>query len=119
PATDLSYAGPVVSGATLGTWRDASQQEVTGRTEETSHFSGGRFSVDLPLKPRPDRATVAAELAEWEAKQRAAEEQGDVATARDSGAHAERARRWLARLEDFPAGEAFALQCAAYRLGDA
>jgi hypothetical protein len=119
PGTDFSYSGPVISGATLGIWDDAAQGAVVDRAEETAYFSGGLFSVDLPLKPRPDRAAVAAELADWVAKQRAANEQGNMGEARDYGAHAERARRWLARLDDFPDGETFPLQCAAYRLGDA
>ena len=117
PQTDLTYAGPVVSGATLGAWRD--EPHTATRSAETERFAGGSFTVELPLKPRPDRATLERELAEYEDTQRTADARGDAATARDAGALAERARRWLARLADVPTGESYPLSCAAYRLGDA
>ena len=117
PQTDLSYAGPVVSGATLGTWTDGPHEAA--RRAETERFSGGAFAVELPLRPRPDRAALERELEDCLAAQRAADERGDGVAARDAGAHAERARRWLARLADFPEGESYPLSCAAYRLGDA
>ena len=116
-SADLTYAGPVVSGATLGTWTD--EPHGAARRAETERFSGGPFTVDLPLKPRPDRAALERELAEREAAQQNADARGDTVAARDAGAHAERARRWLARLADFPDGETYPLSCAAYRLGDA
>ena len=117
PSTDLIYAGPVVSGATLGTWQDAPHDAA--RRAKSERFGGGAFTVDLPLKPRPDRAAVERELADRLSAQRSADERGDAVAARDHGAHAERARRWLARLADFPEGESYPVSCAAYRLGDA
>ena len=117
PCADLTYAGPVVSGATLGTWRD--EPHTASRRSESERFAGGAFTAALPLKPRPDRAALERELAEHEAAQRAADGRGDLVTARDEGAHAERARRWLARVADFPEGETYPLACAAYRVGDA
>ena len=117
PTADLTYAGPVVSGATLGTWEDAPHDAA--RRVETERFGGGPFTVNLPLKARPDRAALERELADHSASQRDADAKGDAAAARDHGAHAERARRWLARLADFPSGQTYPLTCAAYRLGDA
>ncbi len=114
---DLTYAGPVVSGATLGTWHDTPHD--AGRAEQTERFAGGTFTVELPLKPRPDREQLRRELAEWEGRQRQFSEAENAGAARDAGAHAERARRWLARLEDLPPGDAYPLTCSAYRLGDA
>jgi hypothetical protein len=117
PATDLTYAGPVVSGATLGTWVDAPHDSA--RVHETERIEGDAFTVDLPLKPRPDRTALVEELRSHEAAQRAAEARGDATGARDAGALAERARRWLARLDDVPAGDTYSLRCAVHRLGDA
>jgi hypothetical protein len=116
-ATDLAYTGPVASGATLGTWRD--EAHAPERAAETARFSGGPFTVHLPLKPRPDPDVLQRELDAHEAQQRAADARGDLVVARDAGARAERARRWLARLADVPGGETYPLACAAYRLGDA
>jgi hypothetical protein len=117
PATDLAYQGPVISGATLGTW--ARVPFTDERLKQVSRFSGGAFSVDLPLKPRPDRASLQADLEGWEARQREADAAGDAVSARDCGARAERARRWLARLTDLPDGPACPVQFSVHRLGDA
>lgn len=117
PGTDFAYQGPVISGATLGTW--ARVPFTDGRLRQVSRFSGGIFFVDLPLKPRPDRASLQADLEGWEARQREADAAGDAVTARDCGARAERARRWLARLTDLPDGPTCPVQFSVHRLGDA
>jgi len=118
PRADFTYAGPVVSGATLGTWHDAPQADAA-RARETEVFEGGSFTVDLPLKPRPERQALTNEMERLEEAERESGARGDAVAARDAGARIERARRWLARLDDLPFGETFPLQCAAYRLGDA
>lgn len=117
PEADIEYAGPVVSGATLGTWR-ASPHDAD-RVSGSSHFRGTSFTVDLPLKPRPERTTLEATLERELQMERAADECGQAEQARDHGARAERARRWLARLADLPAGATYPLACSAWRLGDA
>ncbi|MBI2952164.1 neutral/alkaline non-lysosomal ceramidase N-terminal domain-containing protein [bacterium] len=117
PGTDFAYRGPVISGATLGTW--ARVPFTDERLKQASRFSGGTFSVDLPLKPRPDRASLQADLEQWEARQREADAAGDAVAARDYGARAERARRWLARLTDLPDGPTCPVQFSVHRLGDA
>lgn len=117
PGTDLAYQGPVISGATLGAWARVPFTEE--RLRQVSRFSGGVYSVDLPLKPRPDRVSLQSELDQWEARQRAADAAGDALAARDCGARAERARRWLARLADLPDGRTCPVQFSVHRLGDA
>jgi hypothetical protein len=117
PLTDFVYTGPVVSGATLGTW--APQPQSSERLAATTHIAGGRHQVELPVRERPDRAQLERELADWEAKSTAANAQGDAAAAGDARAYAERARRWIARLDDLPDGKSFALQFSVHRLGDA
>jgi hypothetical protein len=117
PLTDFVYTGPVVSGATLGTWAPAPQSSE--RLQSVTQIAGGRFHVELPVRERPDRAQLERDLADWNAKSDAANAQGDIMAARDARAYAERARRWLARLDDLPAGESFAVQFSVHRLGDA
>lgn len=117
PGTDLAYAGPVVSGATLGTW--VRVPFSPHRWEQAAHFSGGTYTVDLPLKPRPKPEALREELEQWLHRQGEAEGRGDRGAARDAGARAERARRWLARLEDVPEGATYPLRFTVHRMGDA
>src|SRR5262245_54813545 len=117
PVTDFEYEGAVISGATLGVWRRVPLSPE--RQVEVARFSGGTYTVDLPLKPRPDRAAVATQLREWQERQREADGRGDRIAARDAGAMAERARRWLAQLASMPEGTTYALRYSVHRLGDA
>ena len=117
PELDRQYAGPVVSGATLGTWRFAPFDAA--RQEETARFTGGSWTVDVPLKPRPDQTALQIERDDWERRYVEADARGDTRAARDARARAERARRWLGRLAELPPGDTFAYRFSAYRLGDA
>jgi hypothetical protein len=117
PAHDHRYTGPVVSGATLGTW--AYEPMSAARLARISRFDGGAFTVDLPIKPLPTRAALESDLERWTAGQRAADARGDAVAARDAGARAERARRWRSRLDELPATGRFSLHCSAHRMGDA
>ena len=117
PAHDFQYQGPVVSGATLGTW--AHEPCTPERMAESSVFRGGIHSVDLPLKPKPDPEDLARELVEWNSRQQEADARGDTVAARDYGARAERARRWLGRLDDLTGDATYPMQFSVYRLGDA
>jgi hypothetical protein len=116
PATDYVYAGPVISGATVGTWSYTPLSPE--RMVETSRFSGGQSDVDLPLKPKPDADTLQADLARWEERYQEAEAAGEVVEARNARARAERARRWLMRLRHLPEGERYPFPFSVYRLGD-
>ncbi|MCB0156416.1 MAG: hypothetical protein KDF65_16585, partial [Anaerolineae bacterium] len=49
PATDFAYQGPVVSGATLGTWAAVPLTEA--RQAEVAVFGGGTHTVELPVRP--------------------------------------------------------------------
>lgn len=117
PEADVQYAGSVVSGATLGAW-----QYVSFSAERRTHaarFRGGAHTVDLPLKPRPDPVLLSDEIARREALRRDADQRGDSVAARDFGARAERARRWLGRLANLPSGPTVPFPYSVYRLGDA
>ena len=117
PLTDFCYQGPVVSGATLGTW--ARVPLTDERQEQVSQFTGGCHTVDLPRKPGLDRENLRDELEQWEAREQEAEARGDAEAARDCGARAERARRWLGRLAEMPEGDTYPLRFSVYRMGDA
>ena len=117
PLMDFAYTGPVVSGATLGTWAPTPQSEE--RLAAATRIEGSRFHVELPVRERPDLAELERDLAEWNAKADAANAAGNLVEARDARAYAERARRWIARLDDLPADETFSVQFSVHRLGDA
>ncbi len=117
PSTDYHYAGPVVSGATLGIWEHVPFSAE--RMAQVARFAGGVCSIDLPLKPWPDPAAVQQDLEQWLDRQAQAAAEGDVLTARDCGARAERARRSLARLATLPTGTSYPFHYSVYRLGDA
>jgi hypothetical protein len=117
PATDYQYQGPVVSGATLGVWDDV--PFTAERAAQVCRFAGGSYTVDLPLRPRPEPGALQQELDQWLSRQREADGRGDTVAARDFGARAERARRWIARLDTLPDGNTYPFHYSAYRLGDA
>ena len=117
PEKDFKYQGPVVSGATLGTW---AYVEATGvRMATMSLFGGGTFAVDLPYIDLPTVSELESRIDMWRQKQREADEKGDVIAARDAGAQAERALRWVGKVVDLPSGDVYPMTFSVLRMGDA
>lgn len=118
PGTGFLYAGPVVSGATLGVWR---HETLTGpETAALGKWQLRRWTVDLPYRDDlPDREQTQAELDDWTAKERTALAAGDQAKARDCRAMAERMTRRLTRIRDLPPGHSFPFPVVAWRIGAA
>ena len=113
--TFFEYAGPVVSGATLGSWKHRSLSEAEKTRQQ--HFASKRFTTPLPY--RVDLPTVnetKAELAKWEAAEAAATDDVGV---RDAHAHVERMNRQLARLDTLPAGKSYPFPVGVWHLGNA
>jgi hypothetical protein len=117
PRTDFFYAGPVVSGATIATWKW--QEQADTRVGETRVFRGGPFTVGLDLIDLPSLNSLRSDLTQHMEDQAEADEKGDTIAARDHGARAERCRRWLGRLELLPDGKAFPYRFAVFQFGDA
>jgi len=114
---DFAYQGPVVSGATIGTWGWTPFAE--GREEAARRWSGDTFRVDLPHKPLPDVGTLRADLDRYTGEQERADAAGDAAGARDAAARAERCRRWLRRVAELPPGDTYPYRFSAHEMGDA
>ena len=115
--TDFGYLGPVVSGATLGTW---AHMEATGAHMVTmSQFLGETFVVDLPYMDFSTFEELQDRIDQWQEKQKEADERGDVVGARDAGAQAERALRWQGRVGGLPKGDTYPMPCSVFRMGDA
>jgi hypothetical protein len=113
---DFAYRGPVVSGATLGTWHHVEQADP--RATHTQLFMGGNNVVALMQKPLPDPVQLEKDLQSFLAQQAEADQQGYTVAARDFGARAERARRWLNRLRNLPKGPTYPYAFTVHRLGD-
>jgi len=111
PGTRFAYAGPVVSGATIGTWKHESTNADTTWLWRT-------ITVDLPY--RADLPTIEgtkADLAKWKENEEAARMLNDLDLARDCRAHVERMTRQLARLNALPPGPTFPLSVIIGRSG--
>jgi hypothetical protein len=115
--TQFVYAGPVVSGATLGTWRH--EPVSTAAAEHQKQWRSAAF--DLPLAYRPELTTkeqTQSDLAHWQAEEQKAAAAGESLAARDAHAHVERMTRQLWRLSALPAGQ-FPLRVTIAQLGEA
>jgi hypothetical protein len=109
----FEYAGPVVSGTLIGTWKHVPQETDDAWRWET-------ITVDLPY--RDDLPTVEHTLAQrerWQGEEERARAGGDEARIRDCRAEVEQMTRQLRRLESLPSGKSFPLEATLGRLGDA
>jgi hypothetical protein len=117
-ATSFHYHGPVVSGATLGTWAHVALS--ADELKDKSFFRRRHWTLDLDYRPElPTTAAAEAERTCWQAEEREALARGDMAKARDCRALVERHTRWLTRLAALPPGRSFPLPITLWRMGDA
>lgn len=118
PGTYFEYAGPVVSGATLGTWKHRPlDEEAIARNRLWQ-----ARQVVAPLQYRlelPTLETTRAELAKWETEEAAARAADEMTRVVECRARAERMTRQLARLTSLPEGEAYPLPVRISRIGGA
>jgi hypothetical protein len=118
PGLRFRYAGPVVSGATIGTWDYVPL--ASGELHEKHRWHAQSFEIPLPYRDDlPTREDTAAQLARWQAGEQAAHNEGDPARARDCRAQAERMQRQLARIGSLPPGKSVPLAVSLWQLGDA
>jgi hypothetical protein len=118
PGTRFVYTGPVVSGATIGTWDHVRLEDTVRRRH--AQWRCRRWEIPLPYRPElPTRATTEADLVRFQAEEEAATRTGDPAKARDCRAMAERRRRFLNILDRLPPGSRFPLPVTLWQTGDA
>jgi hypothetical protein len=112
------YAGPVVSGATLGTWRhERLDAEALGRQETWQVRS---WVVDLPYRhDLPALEETRRAHQKWQEEEAKARAAGDRHKVRDCRALVEQMNRQCARLENLPAGKVFPYRVQVERLGNA
>ena len=118
PGLRFAYRGPVLSGATIGTWEYIPLEPES--LCEKHRWRCDRFDVALPYRSDlPTRDQTESQLAHWQAEEQAAHARGDAARARDARAQAERMARQLARLRALPSGGSVPLTVSLWQLGDA
>lgn len=117
PLTAYQYKGPVVSGATLGTWKylpisDRRRQHLA--TWKSSHGV-------VPLKYRTDllkQEALEQERSTWLAVEESARAAGDATRQGEARAMVERATRRLIRAKHLPSGDCFPFPIRVWRIGD-
>jgi len=116
--THFEYQGPVISGATIGTWKHLPAPAAELRAQRQWRVRNWR--LELPY--RPDLATVAeteANLARWQQEEEQARAAGDTIKTRDCRAQVERMTRQHLRLKALPQGPNFPLPVSVAQLGGA
>jgi hypothetical protein len=116
PGTQFVYQGPVVSGATLGTWK----HERLAASADAAHEIWQHDNVAIPLDYRPDLPTIdeaEQELARWKTEEDAARSTGEESRLREARARAERMTRQLSRLRLLPKDKQFPYAVSVARTG--
>lgn len=116
PGTHFHFAGPVVSGAILGSWQHTPVSDIERKQFEA--WRTRRFVVALPYRldlPKADATKV--ELAKWESEETEARAANDEARVSKCRAMAEQMTRQLTRLAAMPPGPAYPYRIAVSRLG--
>jgi hypothetical protein len=115
--TRFVYAGPVVSGAWIGTWRHESLDENARQRQTAWHWE--QHTVDLVYRPElPTVEETQDQRARFEAQEQEAQAAGDAARQRDCRAKVEQMTRQLARLSTLPAGKSYPCRLTIGQLGD-
>jgi hypothetical protein len=118
PGTTFRYAGPVISGATLGTWEHVPLDDTA--LERLARWRCRRWAVELPYRDDLGSAQEAEQArAHWQAEEEAAQGAADPQRARDCRALVERATRKRTRLRALPPGETFPLPVVLWQMGAA
>lgn len=118
PDTDYSYAGPTLSGATIGVWEH--RPLAADRCRQTSQFRHRKWHVDLDYRSDlPSAADSERELQALVQQEAAARETGDLEAAQQSRVLAERTRRLLERIRPLPDTDCYPYCIEAWQLGDA
>jgi hypothetical protein len=118
PGTNFVYAGPVVSGATLGAWKHVPLSPEALAAKALWHRE--RWEEPLPYRPgRPTVTETESALTTLQSEESAARAAGDEIRAAELRALAERKSRLLHRLLELPQGDSYPLQVVFWQIGDA
>jgi len=114
----FAYSGPVVSGATIGTWQY--QPESAEQLRGAGVWRTAVCEVDLPFRDDlPRREDLLNDQGRWYAEEQAALAADDPQRAREARAMTERATRRLVRVEHLDDSDVFHYRAELWRTGDA
>jgi hypothetical protein len=115
---EFVYLGPVVSGATIGTWGYV--PESVARIAQAAKWITHRKTISLAYRSDlPSKAELEQEELQFRAEEQSAIEQGDSERARDARAMIERTTRRMIRIAPLPAGDFYPYTILLWRMGDA
>lgn len=118
PGTEFRYAGPVISGTAIGTWR---HQPLTDDDRcQMAHWRWETLVVELPYRldlPTIEQTTTEREY--WLVEEAAARAAHDELRVRDCRAQVEQRTRQLNRLKHLVPGHSYPLDVRLGILGDA
>lgn len=118
PGTEYRYAGPVISGTAIGTWRHDSQTEET-QLQQT-RWCWKELIVELPYRHElPTLEQTTSEREHWLAEEARARADNDEKLVRDCRAQVEQRTRQLNRLNSLVPGKSYPLTVRLGILGDA
>lgn len=116
PGEIFVYQGPVISGATLGTWKYEPVSEE--QRAAMALFDTHEFRVPLLYRIElPTLKQTVADRERWEQEELAAKAANDDGRIRDCRAQIERMTRQIARLEVLPEGRVYEFPIRIMRLG--
>ena len=116
--TRFVYAGPVVSGATIGTWKHV-PLDAAALQGQTS-WQVRQWIVELPYRhDLPSLEETKASHRQWQQEEEKARAAGDAQKARDCRAMVEQMNRRITRLSSIPPGKVFPYRVNLWRLGGA
>lgn len=118
PLSLFEYHGPVVSGATIGTWSYRTMDHAERKDLES--WSSWRGTIDLHYRSDlPSLEEITRHLEKLEQTEADALAKGEEWTAAEYRALAERRRRELARRQALPRGNTYPYEVAIWRMGQA
>jgi hypothetical protein len=119
PGTRFVYAGPVVSGTTIGTWKhEPIRDNGVLLRQKTWHFC--QRTIELPYRhDLPSLEETKANHARWLAEEEKARASGDHVKTRDFRALVEQAHRQINRLNVLPPGKVFPYRVTLGKAGNA
>jgi hypothetical protein len=118
PGTEYRYAGPVISGTAIGTWRHEPQTD-DARSRQT-RWCWEQLVVELPYRhDLPTLEQTTSEQEHWLAEEARAREANDELRVRDCRAQVEQRTRQINRLKNLVPGRCYPLPLRLGILGDA
>jgi hypothetical protein len=116
--TRFVYAGAVVSGAIIGTWKHQPLDAESLKAQEAWQVKG--WNMELPYRHElPTLEETKAAHRHWQDEEDLARVAGDDAKARDCRALVEQKHRQITRLSSLPEGKCFPYRVQLWKLGNA